>query len=68
MDQKLLVENIIYLVTKYLKGRNDLEKLIRNDSDSVKYILSEINKYKNAEFEEKDINLIKDISFYYLWL
>lgn len=66
MDEKMLIENIIYLITKYLDERNDLVKLIRQDSDSAKYILSEIGKFKNTEFEEKDINLIKDISFYYL--
>lgn len=62
----MLIENVIYLITKYLNARNDLVKLIRQDSDSVKYILSEINKFKSIEFEEKDINLIKNISFYYL--
>ena len=66
MNEKMLIENIIYLITKYLNARNDLVKLIQQDSDSVKYILSEINKFKSIEFEEKDINLIKNISFYYL--
>lgn len=66
MDEKTLIENISYLVTKYLSERNDLMDLIQQDSGSVKYILSEISKYRNMEFEEKDSSLIKDISFYYL--
>lgn len=66
MDEKTLIENISYLVTKYLSERNDLMELIQQDSGSVKYILSEISKNRNMEFEEKDSSLIKDISFYYL--
>lgn len=66
MDEKTLIENISYLVTKYLSERNDLMDLIQQDSGSVKYILSEISKNRNMEFEEKDSSLIKDISFYYL--
>lgn len=66
MDEKTLIENISYLVTKYLSERNDLMDLIQQDSGSVKYILSEISKYRNMELEEKDSSLIKDISFYYL--
>lgn len=66
MDEKTLIENISYLVTKYLSERNDLMELIQQDSGSVKYILSEISKNSNMEFEEKDSSLIKDISFYYL--
>ncbi len=66
MDKKTLIKNITYLIAKYLNERNDLIELIQQDSDSVKYILSEINKYKSIEFEEKDYSLIKDISFYYL--
>lgn len=66
MDEENLIENIIILITKYLNGRNDLVELIRQDTDSVKYILSEINKHRNTELEEKDRDLIKDISFYFL--
>lgn len=66
MDEKTLIQNISYLVTKYLSERNDLMELIQQDSGSVKYILSEISKNSNMEFEEKDSSLIKDISFYYL--
>ncbi len=66
MDKKLLTANIIYLLEKYLNNRSDLAELIQQDPDSVKYILSEIDKGKNTEYEEPDLVLIKDISFYYL--
>lgn len=66
MDEKMLIENVKYLVNKYLNERNDLVELIMQDSDSVKYILSEIGKGKKRDYEEEDLELIKDISFYYL--
>lgn len=66
MDENLLIENIIYLLTKYLNDRNDLIELIQQDSDSVKYILSEIDKEKQTEYEDEDLARIKDISFYFL--
>lgn len=66
MDEKLLIENIQYLVKKYLNERSDLLELIMQDSDSVKYILSEISKGKKRGYESEDLELIKDISFYYL--
>lgn len=66
MDEKLLIENIQYLVKKYLNERSDLLELIMQDSDSVKYILSEISKGKKRDYESEDLELIKDISFYYL--
>ena len=66
MDKKLLTANIIYLLEKYLNNRSDLAELIQQDPDSVKYILSEIDKGKNTEYEEPDLVLIIDISFYYL--
>lgn len=66
MNEQMLVKNVICLITKYLNERNDLVELIRKDSDSVKYIFSEIDKYKKCDFEEKDIALIKEISYYWL--
>lgn len=66
MDEKILIENVKYLVSKYLTERNDLVELIMKDSGSVKYILSEISKGKKRDYEEGDLNMIKDISFYYL--
>lgn len=66
MDEKMLINNVKYLVNKYLYERNDLVELIMRDSDSVKYILSEISKGKKRDYDEGDLDLIKDISFYYL--
>lgn len=66
MDEKQLMKNMLYLLTKYLHDRNDLAELIQQDSDSVKYILSEINKSKQTEYDDADLALIKEISFYFL--
>lgn len=66
MDEEKLIQSIKYLVGKYLNGRDDLVELIMQDTDSVKFILSEINKYKKRDYEKIDIDILKDISFYYL--
>ena len=66
MDEKQLIKNMLYLLAKYLHDRNDLADLIQQDSDSVKYILSEINKLKQTEYDDADLALIKEISFYFL--
>mgnify|MGYP001051915584 FL=1 len=66
MNEKILIKNIKYLIGKYLIDRNDLSELITYDLDSVKYILSEIDKGKKNEYEKADLDLLKDISFYYL--
>lgn len=66
MDEKTLIENLRYLVAKYLEERDDLVELALHDTDSTKYILSEISKYKKKEYDKEDANLIKDISFFYL--
>lgn len=55
-----MIENLKYLVAKYLV------ELALHDTDSTKYILSEISKYKKKEYDKEDANLIKDISFFYL--
>ena len=66
MNKKKLINNVKYLVNKYLDERNDLVELIIQDSDSVKYILSEISNGKKKDYDKEDLELIKDISFYYL--
>lgn len=66
MDKELLIAHMEHLLTKYLNDRMDLTELIRKDSDSVKCILSEIDQGKQIEYEETDLELIRDISFYYL--
>ena len=53
MDEKMLINNVKYLVNKYLYERNDLVELIMRDSDSVKYILSEISKGKKEIMMKK---------------
>ena len=63
MDKKKLINNVKYLVNKYLDERNDLVELIIQDSDSVKYILSEISNGKKKDYDKEDLELIKDISF-----
>ena len=64
MDKKKLINNVKYLVNKYLDERNDLVELIIQDSDSVKYILSEISNGKKKDYDKEDLELIKDISIY----
>lgn len=68
MDPKKLIQNIKYLVEKYLDERDDLVELIIQDpaGDCVKYIFSEINKGKKIDYEEKDLDMIREIAFYYL--
>ncbi len=68
MDHKELIQNVRYLVEKYLDGRDDLEELIIQDpaGDCVKYIFSEIDKGKKIDYEEKDLDMIREIAFYYL--
>lgn len=66
MNDNMLIENLKYLIGKYLNGRNDLVELASHDTDSVKYILSEISKGKKKDYDKEDINIIKDISFFYL--
>ena len=57
MDEKMLINNVKYLVNKYLYERNDLVELIMRDSDSVKYILSEISKGKKGDYDEEDLDV-----------
>lgn len=66
MSKELLIAHMEHLLTKYLNDRTDLAELIREDSDSVKYILAEIDQGKQIDYEETDLELIRDISFYYL--
>ena len=66
MNEQELIENIKYLVNKYLGERNDLIEMIVGDTDSTKYILYQISLNKQMDYDEKDSDLIKDIAFYYL--
>ena len=66
MNKQELIDNIIILVNRYVPNRDDLIELIKNDIDSVKYIMSEIDKNKNMDYLNEDLELLKDIAFYYL--
>lgn len=66
MDEQILIDNLKYLVNKYLSERKDLVELAEQDTDSTKYILSEISKGKKKDYDKEDVDLIKDISFFYL--
>ncbi len=66
MDEQMLIDNLKYLVDKYLYERKDLVELAVQDTDSTKYILSEISKGKKKDYDKEDLDLIKDISFFYL--
>ena len=66
MDIKQLQQNLMYLIEKYVPDREDLKKLICDDADSTKYILVQIGKYKSSEYTDEDIEMIKDIVFYYV--
>ena len=66
MGEEQLKQNMKYLIEKYLNGRDDLVELIMQDTDSVKYILSEIDREKKGDYEEKDLDMIQDIAFYYI--
>ena len=66
MNKQELIDNIIKLVKKYAPNRVDLIDLIKNDIDSAKYIMSEIDKNKNMDYSNEDLELLKDIAYYYL--
>lgn len=66
MDKKMLIENVVYLINKYLPERSDLVDLIKQDTRSVKYIMYQIEIGNERAYDEKDSELVQDIAFYYL--
>lgn len=66
MNKQELIDNITKLVNRYIPNRIDLVDLIKNDTDSTKYIMSEIDKYKKMDYLDEDLDLLKDIAYYYL--
>ena len=56
-----------YLVKKYLPEREDLTELVREDTDSIKYVMAQISKCKKKEYDNDDRDIIKEIAFYYIW-
>ena len=66
MNREELVENITFLINKYVPEKSDLIRIINDDIDSTKYVLAEIDKYKEKEYDKEDLDLLKDIAYYYL--
>lgn len=66
MCKEELIKNITFLVNKYIPEREDLIRLIENDSDSAKYILAEVDRYKNRNYDGEDLELLADIAYYYI--
>lgn len=66
MSKEELIKNITFLVNKFIPEREDLIRLIENDSDSAKYILAEIDRYKNRDYDGEDLELLADIAYYYI--
>ena len=66
MNNQELIYNITKLVKRYVPNRDDLIDLIKNDIDSTKYILSEIDNYKYMDYLNEDLEILKDIAYYYL--
>lgn len=64
MNETEVISKIEYLVKKYVPGRDDLIELLRKDTDSIKYILAEISRYKKEEYDDNDRELIKEIAFF----
>lgn len=69
MEKKELNAKIIYLINKYIADktkREDLINLFNEDIDSVKYILAELDKFKIYKYNDEDLEIIKDIVYYYV--
>lgn len=66
MNREEIILKVEYLVEKYVPERKDLVELIKEDIDSVKYILAEIGRYKTREYDNNDKEIIKDIAFFYI--
>ena len=65
MDKDSMQSAVIKLIEKYIPDRNDLKELIKEDTDSVKYIVAEIDRYKTKSYEEVDLDIIKDVFFFW---
>lgn len=69
MNELELQRNIEYLVNKYIidDGKKlELISIIKQDSDSAKFVLAELGINKKSEYEESDIEIMKDIAYYYI--
>lgn len=69
MNKFELQRNIEYLVIKYIIDefkKIELISIIKQDSDSAKFILAELSIHKKSEYEKSDIEIMKDIAYYYI--
>lgn len=69
MNELELQRNIEYLVNKYVIDdikKGELISMIKEDSDSAKFILAELSIHKKSEYEKSDIEIMKDIAYYYI--
>ena len=65
MDDSQLKQSMAYLINKYTLNRENLITLIYSDPDSVKYILSEMDANRTCVYSDEDLDLIKEIAYYY---
>ena len=66
MNETEVITKMEYLVKKYLPEREDLTELVREDTDSIKYVMAQISKCKKKEYDNDDRDIIKEIAFYYI--
>ncbi len=66
MNETEVIMKIEYLLRKYLPEREDLTELVRKDTDSIKYVMAQISRYKKKEYDNDDRDIIKEIAFYYI--
>ncbi len=66
MEKDELQIRLDYLVSKYIKEDSLIEQLkLQIVKSKVKYVLAEIDSNKVEAYSETDIDLIKDIVFYF---
>jgi hypothetical protein len=66
MDKTEMTNIVIEMIDRYTPNRYDLVNYIKEDQDSLKYVLSEIDKNKNEEYSEDDLAVLKEIAYYFL--
>ena len=66
MSREEFIDNMILLVNRYVPDRSNRISMIKENVDSTRYVLSEIDKYKRNNYTSEDLTLLKDIGFYYL--
>ena len=66
MSREEFIDDMILLVNRYVPDRSNRISMIKENVDSTRYVLSEIDKYKRNNYTSEDLTLLKDIGFYYL--